>query len=85
MTDTDTSARCALTIGYDCGCTEIERLTVERDVYKVRAEVAEAALREIEEDCKLRADSSGRVPIGRTAWIMLTEALALIEKDKTDE
>jgi len=45
MTDTDTSARCALTIGYDCGCTEIERLTTERDRYKARAERAEAALR----------------------------------------
>ena len=47
MIDTDTCARCTLTIGYDCGCTEIERLTAERDRYKARAERAEVALQKI--------------------------------------
>jgi len=38
---TDTCTRCGQTVGYDCGCTEIERLTAERDCYKARAEEAE--------------------------------------------
>jgi len=44
---TDTCTRCGQTVGYDCGCTEIERLTAERDCYKARAERAEEAWFEI--------------------------------------
>ena len=62
----------------------LRALAAERDHYKARAEAAEAALREIEEDCKLRADPTGLVPIGRTAWIMLTNALAQIDADPTE-
>jgi len=43
----DTCSRCGQTIGYDCNCTEIERLTAERDRYKARAERAEWALRSV--------------------------------------
>ena len=82
MTDTDTCARCTLTIGYDCGCTEIERLTAERDRYKARAErVREEALMEattaelIAELCRRPSNppKTGVTP------------RPLIEKDKTDE
>ena len=68
MTDTDTGARCTLTIGYDCGCTEIERLTAERDRYKARAERAEGALSGV------AANSTDK-----KARFIATEALAQID------
>ncbi|MDC0657093.1 hypothetical protein N6L27_03690 [Leisingera sp. SS27] len=43
-------------------------------------ELAEA-LREVKADCEARA-VSGVVPIGRSAWIALTDALAKLEKEE---
>ena len=68
MIDTDTCARCTLTIGYDCGCTEIERLTAERDTYKSRAKQAEGALSGV------AANSTDK-----KARFIATEALAQID------
>jgi chromosome segregation ATPase len=64
---------------------ECRFLRGECNMLRAKLEKAVEALREVEEDCKLRADPTGLVPIGRGAWIMLTEALAQIEKEKTND
>jgi len=79
MTDADTCARCTLTIGYDCGCTEIERLTADRARYKAIAERAEEVLRFY----------GGVMPIsfapGQDGGEKARATLALIEKEQTNE